>query len=290
MDKDMTHYYLAIDGGGTSCRMRLVADTGRVLGESQSGSANLYLGKAVVLPHIKQCLENILQQSGLSPHIYPHTYVVAGMAGTECPTPYTWLYEYFGDFGDFTCVSDCEVSCIGAFSGEDGALLISGTGCIGWAISNHKNYRIGGWGFRISDKYSGAWIGHQALHYTLDTYDGLYNSSLCDAILQRFDNAPNTIVEWASTATPADYGAFAPMVVEYADKGDTIACDIMHRSGCGIGHMAAHLLQTSGCAKWAFAGGMSTALTAYLPTEIKEKMCPVTGDALDGALLLAKRS
>ncbi len=285
----MTLYFLGIDGGGTSCRMRLVDTMGSILGEAQSGSANLYLGEQVVVPQLQHCLNDILSQAHLTPDIYQNTYAVGGIAGTESPENRTWLEAYFFDFAKFQCVSDCQISCVGAFDGADGALLISGTGCIGWAVSQGKNYRVGGWGFYVSDKYSGAWVGHQAIQYALDAYDGLCNSPLCMDILTQFKNSPNTIVQWAFSATPADYGKFAPKVIQYAQQNDHIATHILQQAGQGIGDMAVHLLKKSGCDKWCFKGGLASALTAYLPTDIKQKLWVSRGDALQGAILLAQK-
>lgn len=285
----MASYFLGIDGGGTSCRMRLTDNTGILLGESQAGAANLYLGADVVLPHIQHCLTEILEQAGLTPNIYPQTYAVGGIAGTEAISDYQWLLDYFADFADFRCVSDCETACLGAFGGADGALLISGTGSIGWAISQGKNYRVGGWGFNVSDKYSGAWMGHQALFHTLDAHDGLCHSTLCTVLLNHFDNNPSTIVDWATSATPADYGQFAPYVIDHAEQGDTIATTIIQQAGQGMGTMADHLLQKSGCNQWCFVGGLAQALTPYLPTAIAKKRQTPKGDALEGALIIARR-
>ncbi|MCP3699810.1 MAG: N-acetylglucosamine kinase, partial [Aliivibrio sp.] len=40
----MTHLYVGIDGGGTSCRARIRNAQGELLGEAKSGSANILLG------------------------------------------------------------------------------------------------------------------------------------------------------------------------------------------------------------------------------------------------------
>ena len=45
-------YFLGIDGGGSSCRMRLVNDAGIILSECKSGSTNLFLGSETVLKNI----------------------------------------------------------------------------------------------------------------------------------------------------------------------------------------------------------------------------------------------
>ena len=280
-------YYLGIDGGGTSCRMRLIDGDGTVLGESQAGASNLCLGAERVLPAMDTCVNAVLAQSHLSRDVIPHIHVVAGMAGTESLQDTDWFDDYFADFASIKLYSDCHIACVGALGGADGALIIAGTGSVGWAIRGQDHFRIGGWGFYTSDLYSGAWLGHEAVRHAHHAYDGLCNSTLSLSVLGAFDNDSRNIVEWALTAKPADYGKFARHVIDHAEGGDTLARTIMQQAGDGISQMATDLMAKSNTHRWCFAGGVAPAITPYLNPSVAGKQTPIVGDALDGAMLLA---
>lgn len=295
------NYYLGIDGGGTSCRAKLINDKGAVLGECQSGAANLCLGSERVLPALEGCVTGVLSQAQLplpqspsqSPPQSPNgetctIHVAAGMAGTETTEDISWFYDYFADFASVHLYADCHTACVGAFDGADGSLIIAGTGSVGWAIKGNNHCRIGGWGFETSDLYSGAWLGLEAIRHANHAYDGLCNSTLSHAVLGAFDNDSAHIITWALTATPADYAKYAPYVIDHARDGDALACTIMQQAGQGISKMALDLMSKSDTQHWCFVGGVSHAITPYLSPTAESKRMTAQGTALDGALRLAQ--
>lgn len=298
-------YYLGIDGGGTSTRMRLQNDAGVTLGQSKSGSANIGLGADIVLSSMQSCISDILGQAQLTPSDTANIHVAGGLAGTETIADVQWLHDYFQSYASFAVYSDCHVACVGAFSndhvednhvGDDrgndtnGALLISGTGSVGWAINGDKSYRVGGWGFYIGDLYSGAWLGHEALRRAAYYYDGLCDSAMSKAVLEQFDGEIRTLFDWSLKAKPADYAQFAPYVINHAENGDATAIELMQQAGDGIGEMANHLLTKSNTHQWCFVGGVSHAITPYLQPPMAEKLITPRGDALTGAIMLARKN
>ena len=61
---------------------------------------------------------------------------------------------------------------MGGHAGHDGGIIVVGTGTVGWAIIAEQEYRVGGWGFPVSDEGSGAWLGCEALRRVLWVRDG----------------------------------------------------------------------------------------------------------------------
>lgn len=49
-------YFVGINGGGTSCRARIVDRNGNVLGEAKTGSANILLGADVAMKSIQDAI------------------------------------------------------------------------------------------------------------------------------------------------------------------------------------------------------------------------------------------
>ena len=179
---------------------------------------------------------------------------------------------------------------MGALNGDDGVMLIAGTGTIGFALGATGHYRTGGWGFNISDMGSGAWIGHQAIRMALDFHDGLIDTgNMVQSIMQHFDNNPIAMVEWASQATPSDYGGLFKFVYQSADSGDKCAEHLLQQSADYVSNMVSTLQQKSNSQRWCFLGGVSPYLIPRLSGAVADTLVKEQGNALDGAILMAKK-
>ena len=73
------------------------------------------------------------------------------------------------------------IACLGAHGGRDGGIVIAGTGSVGLAMVNGREFRIGGYGFPISDEGSGAEIGLHAIRLALRAHDKRITASRADA-------------------------------------------------------------------------------------------------------------
>src|SRR5204862_1670034 len=125
-------------------------------------------------------------------------------------------------------ISDAQAACIGAHAGEDGGVIVIGTGSVGWAMIDGREYRVGGWGLPLSDEGSAAWLGREALRQALRAHDGrIAPTALLRRLLDEFAGDPYTIVRSADSARPAEFGRLAPLVVEYAKQLDPAAVELM---------------------------------------------------------------
>ncbi len=52
----MTEFFCGVDGGGTSCRARIVDANGQFLGEAKTGSANILLGVELAMENIQSAV------------------------------------------------------------------------------------------------------------------------------------------------------------------------------------------------------------------------------------------
>jgi glucosamine kinase len=192
-------------------------------------------------------------------------------------------------FFDVSVTSDARAACIGAHTGRDGGIIIAGTGSIGWAILGGRDHRVGGWGFPISDEGSGAWLGCETVRRTLWAHDGLIAwTPLLRAVFARFDGDPRAIVRWMTKARPRDFGSIAPMLVEHALQGDSVAVELMQRAGKYIDHLGARLLELR-ANKLSLLGGLAAHIRPWLSDRTTGALVEPAGDALSGALLLARQ-
>jgi glucosamine kinase len=183
--------------------------------------------------------------------------------------------------------TDAHAACVGAHRGQDGGIIIVGTGSIGWAELGGRDMRVGGWGLTVSDEGSGAWLGREALRRALWAHDGRIQwSGLLTSLFDRFGSDPHAIVRFSSDARPRDFAELAPAVVDSATADDPVAVELMR---CGAGHAdaLARRLVAFGARRLALMGGLARKIEPWLAEDTRRHLVAPKGDALDGALLIA---
>jgi len=278
---------LGVDGGGTRCRARLAYSHGRVLGEGAAGSANLRLGVQNSLAAVRIATDQCLERAGLG---YGDCPIVAclALAGACEPVTLAQAQAVPLPFSRVILTSDARAACVGAHQGEDGGIVIVGTGSVGWAIAEGRDHRVGGWGFPVSDEGSGAWLGCEALRRVLWAYDGLIPwTGLLRLLFERFDEDGYAIVRWMGAAKPRDYASLAPAVVAKAGQGDAIAIELAKGAAMHIDQIAAKLLAIP-VPRLCIMGGLGESIRPFLAGPTQRNLVPPLGDALSGALHLAR--
>jgi len=279
---------LGLDGGGTQSRARLSTYSGRVLAEAVGGPANLRLGIGASFSSVVDVARRCLDSAGLARQNTSRIVACLALAGASEPGQLSAAKQYGHPFRAAVITTDAHAACIGAHGGKDGGVIIAGTGAVGWAVMNEQTYRIGGWGLPISDEGSGAWIGIEALRRVLWAHDGrIAWTPLLRVLFTEFANDPHAIVAWTATASPRDFGAFAPSIVDHALRDDAAAGESMQMAPVHIDRLAARLIAL-GVARLALVGGFASALQPWLAAETKSRLIEPAGDAVDGALTLAR--
>ena len=278
---------LGVDGGGTRCRARLADTHGRVLGEGAAGPANLRLGVRSSLAAVRAATDQCLEQAGLG---YGDCRIVAclALAGACEPVTLAQAQAVPLPFSRVILTSDARAACVGAHEGEDGGIVIVGTGSVGWAIAEGRDHRVGGWGFPVSDEGSGAWLGCEALRRVLWAYDGLIPwTGLLRLLFERFDEDGYAIVRWMGAARPRDYASLAPAVVAQAGQGDAIAIELAKGAAMHIDEIAAKLLAIP-VPRLCIMGGLGESILPFLSWQTQRHVVSPLGEALSGALHLAR--
>ncbi|WP_240539984.1 BadF/BadG/BcrA/BcrD ATPase family protein [Salinarimonas soli] len=280
--------HLGVDGGGTGCRARLCAPDGTVLGEGRGGPANLRFGVAEALDAVAEAARHALAAAGLGEGDLARVAAGLGLAGASEPALATAAAAHPHPYGAVAIATDAGIACLGAHAGGDGGIVIVGTGTIAWAVIGGREHRIGGWGYPLSDEGSGAWIGAEALRRTLWAHDGRGpRTPLVEAVFDRFGGDPHGIVAFMTGAKPRDFGGLAPLVVDRAGAGDPLAVAIMQDAGAHVDALARRLVEL-GAGRIALSGGLSGPIGPFLADETRRHLVPARGDALDGAVALAR--
>jgi glucosamine kinase len=283
-------YFLGIDGGGTGCRARLTSRQGDVLGEGSSGPANLTLGVDVAVDALLCATREALAQAGLPESALARTHAGLGMAAGNVPRHRAALEATALPFLSASVRSDAEVACLGAHGGEEGGILILGTGSQGVVYRGSGFITVGGWGFALSDTGSGAILGRAAVRRAFLAHECVEPTSpLTMAIVDRFFGDREVMLDWSTNARPKDWAEFARTVFEYARQGDPVALKLVRDNALAVERILDRMLSL-GARRIALMGGIATPTRPYLAQRFAPVLVEPMGDAMDGALVLARRA
>jgi glucosamine kinase len=152
-----------------------------------------------------------------------------------------------------------------------------------------REVKVGGYGFPISDEGSGADLGLRAIRLALRASDGrIAATRLTRDVMARFNDDPFAAVAWMDRATATDYATLAPLVMRHADAGDAVGRRIARAAAIQIDAIARRLVEC-GAPRIALAGGLASRMEPWLAPDVRRRLSPVEGDAVAGALLLARR-
>ena len=308
-------YVVGVDGGGTRGRAWVAAPTHDPAhppaGTAERDEAcNPYgVGAERAAAAILSVIGDAWRRAGAPPGALAQAYVCVGVAGLESTNEREGLTNALVDGGlslaRLELVGDPWVALEGALPADlvgPGArvLLVSGTGSVAVAAcGDGSRRRVGGWGSRVGDEGSGAWLGIEAVRATLRALDGRDPpGSLADAVRNAWGTSSEALVKRARSATPAEFAALAPLVLRTSEASagaddDPTAAALRVRA---VAHVA-ELITTAaaGCpcdpAGLALSGGVATALAdeirTALPTPLSTALRPAEGPPVAGAWRLA---
>jgi glucosamine kinase len=281
---------IGVDGGGTGCRARLEDAEGRVLGTGTGGPAAVRFGIDRSMAAVEQACLAALADAKLPREALGAMDAAVGLAGLASKGMAERLANHRHPFRSVHFVEDATIACIGAHGGRDGGVVIVGTGSVGVALVEGRMVRIGGYGFPISDESSGADLGLQAIRLALRAHDGrTVATDLTRHVMARFGDDPFEVVAWKDRATATDYATFAPLVIRCANGGDPVGRNIVRPAAELLGEVVLGLVE-KGAPRIALAGGLASSFEPWLAPDVQALLSPLQGDALTGALALARRA
>ena len=144
--------------------------------------------------------------------------------------------------------------------------------------------------FPYPTRAAGPISGLHAIRLALRAYDErAVGTSLTRDVMMRFHNDPFEAVAWMDRATATDYATFAPLVMRHADAGDPVARRIVRDAAEQIDELVRRLSEC-GASRVALLGGLASSMQPWLAPDVQRRLVPIEGDAVDGALRLARRA
>jgi glucosamine kinase len=238
-------FYLGFDAGGTKTDCAL-ADETQILARAQNGSIKpLRVSAEQAEANMRDLLQGIARQSGVD--LKQVAVSCVGTAGVRLPQTRDWMQQIISKYagGEILVCGDEATALDAGFPGQAGVLVIGGTGSnILGRTSYGETFNVGGWGPVLGDEGSGYWIGLEALKAACRAHDFQRPTMILERVM-RFWSAPTIgdVVNIA-TGTPApDFSQLAPLVVECAEAGDTVALEILELGGRILGECATHAVR-----------------------------------------------
>lgn len=286
--------WIGVDGGGTKCIVRVEDENGRLLGREMSGPANIRISPALAWQSINTALDKILLANHIERDDKNYDWLAGmGLAGCEVTQAYDEFLAHPHHFDELIVTSDAHTACLGAHLGRDGAIIIIGTGVVGFQIEQTKQTKVSGWGFPFDDQGSGAWLGLEAVKLTLQSVDErLPFSGLTRGVYAQFNNDVTRLLTWADKANSTAFAELAPMVIAQVVAGDTEALQLMQKAALAINRIGEVLMSSqlnqSERLPLALVGGLASHIEPYLSANLKNRVVPAKALPDEGAILLIK--
>jgi glucosamine kinase len=285
---DKNTLFMGVDGGGTKCRVRIESSSGDLLGVGLGGTANPSQGLTTVANSIVSATQMALNEADLAPNVMKNIVVGAGLAGLHLPQYHQLMMSWKHPFKTLFLTDDLQTALLGAHQGNEGAVVIAGTGFSAMSLVKGEKTAIGGYGFLMADYCSGSWIGHQAVQAVLLDIDNLAPKTLLTSMLEdKFNGRGCQLVNQFVGATPKKYGSIAPLVFLAAEKQDLVANQIINQSRQFISRVI-ELLAKTNPARISLVGGIAQRIQPSLSDDILNKLSQPLQSPEQGAIHFAK--
>lgn len=308
MSKEIDGAIIAIDGGGSRTRGILYRD-GKIVAETKSGTTRIgSVGVGEACERLINMIKELCEVGEIETQEIDA--VSIGVAGAWLPEEKTRTAHLLKTLAreekitinDLLVTSDAEIALEGALEGENGMIIIVGTGSIGLGkVGKNQLVRCGGWGIELDDEGSGAWIGREGLTAVVRSIDGRGKATkLTDMFVNRYPTInlkqPRTIVS-AYSDRAFEYHMITPLVMQCAQDGDEVCLEIIQRAADHLLELPVTLLKYYNTEKVpvALMGGIiehNTLLCELLKAKVMKdkrfKLIEPKGSALDGAIAMGK--
>lgn len=281
--------YLGIDGGGSKCRAVIYCADSGLLGQGLSGPANVLRGTEAAIKHIIEATDIALKEAGLTVNDKANLIAGIGLAGLNLESCKLEMARWQHPFKQAYFTSDLHIACLGAHGGENGAVIIAGTGSSGLAFIDGQVIEVGGHGFPVGDCGSGAWLGLKSIEVTLQALDGLKpESSLTTKILDTYKVTSGTdLAQLVASFQPADFAKLAPLVIEQANQQDLHAMNLLQIGVDYLSSMALRLTDEH-TLPLSLIGGLTPIMAEHFDNRIRNMIKPAQQSPEMGAVLFAQ--
>ena len=298
--------YLGVDGGQTTTRAVIGDSSGRVLGSGFGGQSNHVKGpegRRRLIEAVTACVSEASRNAGIAPEDVEFEAACLGFTGGM-----EGKHEILRSIlkcRRLMVTDDLTIALAGAHAAQPGIITIAGTGSVSMGRNARGQVaRAGGWGYAFGDD-GGAWgIVREAMRAALRMDEGWGPPTLLRALLLQA-TGESDLHRLRRKFYTEDYprprvAAFARLVDEAAQQGDSVATGILERAADHLVTLTQgvrrRIFGSSGAVNVACIGGVfqSGMIRARFTRELKAdsavNVVPPLHEPPVGALLLAIHS
>jgi len=287
IDTDQAPIFVGIDGGGSKCRA-IIYQQGEILGTGVAGPANPFHGFDQALESVVSSTHLALKDARLSEDSIGELIAGVGLAGVNLPHLFDKVNRWAHPFKKMYLTTDLHIACLGSHQGEQGAVIITGTGSCGFSDCETPLV-VGAHGFPHGDKGSGAWLGFSAVEHVLLAMDELADQTLLTEKISTALGCKNDLelVEAISGQKSSFFAKLARHVFESANSGDHVARNIIKDGADYISELARKLWKTNP-SRMSIIGGLSPVLMPWLDKDVSTRLSAPLAPPEMGAIFFAR--
>lgn len=289
---------LGIDAGGTATRWRLAEPTGQSVAHGTADPLSGHIFSKAAEDNAKRVIAEIARNVVKTGRPLG---IVAGITGLSREAPAVGIMRSI--FSSVFRVpeervfvaEDMWIAYLSYFALGEGILIYSGTGSIGYYLTEAKDViRVGGLGNLIDDGGSGFWVAREALKTVLRTEEERpgagWTMTLGKTLAAAMGGATwNDVRTFVYGGDRGKIGALARAVADAANTGDPTALRILEEAGRELARLANSLMKRIGPRPVALVGGtarLHPAVAGAFRREIPHGVELITSD-VDAALTAA---
>lgn len=293
---------IGVDAGGSRTTAAVARADGAILARAEAGPGRVRPGEAATAAAaVFAAARDALQRARLSA---PGSALVVGASGVGHDAERDALAAALEGCGLATrmrVTTDAEIALEAAFGTEPGIILIAGTGSVAWARRpDGSTARAGGLGPVLGDRGSGHDLGREALRAVGVDLEIELHLDLTRRITTHLGISSQDLPRWSLAADVAAIAALAPVVLDSAKAGDTVARSLAQLGARQLAALIAELADgfPSGHGlRIGWGGGLLSARADYralVMRDVKEFVPDVQFnetpvDAAAGAIAMARR-
>lgn len=250
--------YLGVDSGGTRTRVLALDEGGQVVHRGDYPSAYLpAVGEEGVVEVLRQILAHLPQAP---------VRAVLGLGGYGEAASWDQAYHravarVLGE--GFLLLNDVELAWRAAFRGQEGIVVISGTGSMAFGRGPKGQGRAGGFGHLFGDEGSAYWIGVEALRLASKAMDGRAPHTSLVELPRMFHHDSLASLTAFLMAEPSQQRARVAALAQEVDrlaKEDWGAQRVLREAGEELAQLALALVGRLGVTQVAPLGGVFRSL------------------------------
>ncbi len=224
---------IGIDGGATKTAATVVAENGCVLSVGTAGGSNPLVWGDTAFDNVRSACDAALTVAQTDWEDVVFAFI--GMAGADEPNSNSHKFA-FSQLQPrlpvpFALDNDGIIAHAGALAGEDGIVVVAGTGAVTIGIVNGKRVRVDGMGHWFGDEGSAIWIALQALRAAARAQDGRGEATKLVEVLPKVlmvDSLRDATSLLASgDLTKFELAMLAVTVAKVSEDGDVVSQKIL---------------------------------------------------------------